>query len=88
MASLHFGFLQRTRFPLIPDPAHPNDVIALCWVISIRGWAAPSALELPGLHNQIFVIDFQAVPFFGIASGSNVTGQIHLYESEAELSSI
>lgn len=71
---------------LIPDPAHPNDVIALCWSDLDPGAGGTIRFGTTGISpNRIFIIDFQSVPFFGIASGSNVTGQIHLYESGSRI---
>ena len=71
---------------LFPDPAHPNDVVALCWGDLDPGAGGTVKYGVVGTApNRIFVVDLLSVPFFGIASGSNVTGQIHLYETSGRI---
>lgn len=65
----------------INSSTEPNGMVALN--ISDLNVATPGVISTfasgsPG--NQVFVIDFTAVPFYGSPNTGNVTGQIHLHE--------
>ncbi|MGR6086655.1 MAG: GEVED domain-containing protein [Arcticibacter sp.] len=65
---------------LLPSTLTPNNVIALAWDdlnAQVGGITYASVGTAP---NRVFVIDYNNVPHFG-GGGSNITGQIHLYES-------
>ena len=64
----------------IPDATDPDNVIALCWADLNPGSSGSVTYGTVGTApNRIFVISWNAVPFY-LQSGSNVTGQIQLYE--------
>jgi hypothetical protein len=76
--------LQQRTAQTIPSATLPNDNISLCWAdlnATTAGMIKYGTIN--SAPNRIFVIDFNAVPFFN--GGGSVTGQIQLFEATQEI---
>jgi hypothetical protein len=69
----------------IPDSTLPNDNISLCWADLNEGAGQITYGVVAGTvaPNQIFVVNFNAVPFF--SGGDVLSGQIQLYEATQQI---
>ncbi len=79
------SLLQQRTAQTIPDSTLPNDNISLCWADLDAGIGQITYGVVAGTvaPNQIFVVNFNAVPFF--TAGGVLSGQIQLYEATQQI---
>lgn len=74
----------------LPNPAAPNNLIALCWDDLILDPSTHPGANIRYFTNgtapnRIFVIEYNQLRFLGGSSAENVTGQIRLYEGNNDI---